>query len=398
MRHRRLAVALAAALSLTLAACSSSSSPAGSDGSDGAASGDPILLGFPADLSSTYAYYDVPIKEGATMAIDEINAAGGVLGRPLKLDAVDQRNDAAESSKVTQEMIDEGAAYLIASAGDTAIAAGQLACAVPVPISTGDGTSPVLVGDMGDCAFQLVMNDTVQGAVIAEYALAQNYKTAITLGSPDYVYTANLPRYFSEIYEAGGGKVLAQESYTIGAGDFSAVVTKIANASPAPDVIFTPMYPPDTQVFMKQLRDAGVTIPVLSTDGNLDPSLKDAGAKAVDGMVFSASICPASADPKIAKFMADYKAKYGKEPSSEIAALGYDEIKILADVITKADSADPAAIIEGLKSVDFDGITGHVQMDPQTRRANKSVALIKMDGATFTCLPAPSFPEKLPAP
>lgn len=251
---------------------------------------------------------------------------------------------------------------------------------------------------MGDCAFQLLMNDTVQGATVAEYALAQGYKTGLTLGSPEYPYTANLPKYFTEVFEAGGGKITAEESFSIGAGDFSAVVTKISNIEPQPDFIFTPMFPPDTQVFMKQLRDAGVTTPVLSTDGNLDPSLADAGAKAVDGMVFSASVCPASADPTVAGFFAAYKAAYGKEPSSVVAALGYDEIKILADTITKAGSADAAAITEGLKAVDYTGITGHVVMDPDTRRAKKSVALVKMDGAKFTCLPAPAFPANVPAP
>jgi branched-chain amino acid transport system substrate-binding protein len=395
------ALVLVAALPLVLSACSSSSSSASGGGSasaSGSPTGDPIVIGFPADLSSTYAYYDVPMKEGATMAVDTINEAGGVLGRPLKLTVVDQRNDPAESSKVTQQMIDDNVNYLIGTTGDTVTAQGQLACGAGVPISTGDGTSPVLVKDMGTCAYQLLMNDTVQGATVAKYALDQGYKTALTLGSPEYPYTANLPKYFGEIFTAGGGKVTNEETFKIGAGDFSAVVTKIANVSPKPDMIFTPMFPPDTQVFMKQLRDAGVTTPLLSTDGNLDPSLADAGAKAVNGMVFSASVCPASADPKIAAFYADYKKRYGKEPSSVVAALGFDEVKILADTITKANSADRQAIIDGLKSVDYTGVTGHVVMDPDTRRAKKAVSLIKMDQANFTCLAQPDFPATLPSP
>jgi branched-chain amino acid transport system substrate-binding protein len=311
---------------------------------------------------------------------------------------VDQRNDPAESSKVTQQLIDDGNVYLIGTTGDTVTAQGQLACTANIPISTGDGTSPVLVNDMGTCAYQLLMNDTVQGATIADYALKQGYKTALTLGSPEYPYTANLPKYFKEIFAAGGGQVVAEENYQIGSGDFSAVVTKIANVKPAPDVIFTPIFPPDTQVFMKQLRDAGVTTPVLSTDGNLDPSLADAGAKAINGMVYSASVCPADADPKIAEFYAAYKKRFGKDPSSVVAALGYDEIKILAGVITAANSAEPSAIIEGLKGVNYDGVTGTVVMDPETRRAKKAVSLIKMDQTTFTCLEQPAFPATLPNP
>lgn len=413
MRTRSLTLATLAASALLLAACGSSggssTSPSASESASstaassspaasGSPSGDPIKIGFPADLSSTYAYYDVPMKEGAQMAVDEINEKGGVLGRPLELSVVDQRNDPAESSKVTQQLIDDGSVYLIGTTGDTVSAQGQLACGANIPISTGDGTSPVLVNDMGPCAYQLLMNDTVQGATVADYALKQGYKTALTLGSPEYPYTANLPKYFKEIFTAGGGKVVAEENYQIGSGDFSAVVTKIANVKPAPDVIFTPIFPPDTQVFMKQLRDAGVTIPLLSTDGNLDPSLADAGAKAINGMVYSASVCPADADPKIADFFASYKKRFGKDPSSVVAALGYDEINILANVISAGNSADPAAIIEGLKSVDYEGVTGKVVMDPETRRAKKAVSLIKMDQANFTCLEQPGFPATLPNP
>ena len=413
MRTRSITfVALAAPLALTLAACgssggstasssaasSASASASASASTSGTPTGDPIKIGFPADLSSTYAYYDVPMKEGAQMAVDELNEAGGILGRPLALNVVDQRNDPAESSKVTQQLIDDGSVYLIGTTGDTVPAQGQLACAANIPISTGDGTSPVLVNDMGPCAYQLIMNDTVQGATVAGYALKQGYKTALTLGSPEYPYTANLPKYFKEIFTAGGGQVVADESFQIGSGDFSAVVTKIANVKPAPDMIFTPMFPPDTQVFMKQLRDAGVTIPVLSTDGNLDPSLADAGAKAINGMVYSASVCTAEADPKIAEFYANYKKRFGKDPSSVVAALGYDEIMILAGIIKTANSAEPSAILDGLKGVNHDGVTGKVVMDPETRRAKKAVSLIKMDQTKFTCLEQPEFPATLPNP
>ena len=111
MRLRfRPALAVIACMSLAVTACGSSDPGVSSTASGGVtASGGLIVVGFPADLSSTYAYYDVPMKEGAQMAVDEINEAGGVLGSQLKLDVVDQRNDPAESSKVTQQMIDDGA-------------------------------------------------------------------------------------------------------------------------------------------------------------------------------------------------------------------------------------------------------------------------------------------------
>ena len=252
--------------------------------------------------------------------------------------------------------------------------------------------------DIGACAFQVLMNDTIQGAVAADWALAEGYRSAVIVSSPEIPYTKNLPGYFAEVFMKGGGTVAGEEQYQIGAGDFSAVATKIATLSTQPDVIYTPMFPPDTQVFMRQLRQAGVTTPVISSDGNLDPSLTSAGADALDGMVFTAAVCPADTDPRVGEFYAAYKVKNGADPSSVVATLGYDEIRILAQAIETAGSADPAAIITALSNYEYAGVSGTGVMDPATRRVKKPAALIKMDGETFTCLEQPGYPAFVPNP
>lgn len=392
----RRSVALAFVLCLVGAACSTSNDT-NDDGSDGSASGDPIVIGFPADLSTDWAYYDSPMQEGAQFAVDQINEEGGVLGRPLELKTVDMRNDVAEAAKVTQQLLDDGAVYLIGTVGDGILAEGQVACATGVPISTGLGTAPTLVGDMGECAYQLVMSDNIQAAVLAEYAIGEGYQTAYVLGSNKIPYTRDLPKFFSDAFEHGGGTVVATDEYKLGAGDYSAVVTKIQNVDPAPDVIFTPMYIPDSVVFLRQLRQAGVTTPVLSTDGNADAALLDAGAKAIDGLTFSNSVCTAEGDPNVQQFYDDYNAANGKDPSSYVAVIGYDEVNMVADAIEAAGSTEPDAITAQLDTIDATGISGHVVMDPETRRAKKPAALIQMDGTEFTCLGQPDFPDYVPA-
>ncbi len=393
---RRLA-ALGFALSLLGVACSSNGTSGDSSGSPGASgSGEPIIIGFPADLSTDWSYYDSPMEEGAQFAIDQINADGGLLGRQLELKTIDMRNDVAQGAKVTQQLIDDGAVYLIGTVGDGILAEGSVACAANVPISTGLGTAPSLVGDMGPCAYQLVMSDNIQAAVLAEYAVAQGYQTAYVLGSSEIPYTKNLPLYFSDAFQHGGGTVVGSDEYKIGAGDYSAAVTKLASVDPPPDVVFTPMFIPDSVVFFRQLRQAGLTMPVLSTDGNADAALLDAGARAIDGLTFTNSVCTAEGDPGVKGFYADYNAKYGKDPSSYVAVIGYDEINILKSVIEAQNSAEPADIIAGLANVDYTGISGHVAMDPTTRRVNKPAAIVQMDGTTFTCLPPPPFPSYVP--
>jgi len=233
--------------------------------------------------------------------------------------------------------------------------------------------------------------------VLAEYALSEGYQTAYVLGSNEIPYTKDLPVFFSDAFENGGGTVVATDEYKIGAGDYSAVVTKIANTDPAPDTIFTPMFLPDSAVFLRQLRQAGITTPVLSTDGNADAALLDAGAKAIDGLTFSNSVCTAEGDPEVQAFYDDYNAANGKDPSSYVAVIGYDEVNAVAQAIDAAGSTDPAAIIEQLSALDYTGISGQIVMDPETRRANKPAALIQMDGTNFTCLGQPDFPDYVPA-
>jgi branched-chain amino acid transport system substrate-binding protein len=394
----RKSLALLFVLTLVGAACSTSDDDGGGGTDDsGGASGDPIVIGFPADLTTDWAYYDSPMQEGAQFAVDQINEDGGVLGRPLELQTVDMRNDVAEAAKVTQQLIDDGAVYLIGTVGDGILAEGQVACAANVPISTGLGTAPTLVGDMGECAYQLVMSDNIQAAVLAEYALAEGYETAYVLGSNEIPYTKDLPVFFSDAFENGGGTVVGTDQYKIGAGDYSAVVTKLANIDPAPDAVFTPMFIPDSVVFLRQLRQAGLTMPVLSTDGNADAALLDAGEKAIDGLTFSNSVCTAEGDPEVQAFYDDYRAANGSDPSSYVAVIGYDEVNLIADVMEQAGSAEPAAVIEQLANTDYTGISGHVVMDPATRRADKPAALIQMDGTEFTCLEQPDFPAYVPA-
>ncbi len=386
--------ALAAVLVLLGVACSTSSSSGQGGGStSGSPSGSPIVIGFPADLTTDWAYYDKPMEQGAQFAVDQLNDAGGVLGRPLELKTVDMRDDVAEGAKVTQQLIDDGAVYLIGTVGDGILAEGQVACTTGVPISTGLGTAPTLVGSMGDCAFQLVMSDNIQAAVDAEYALKQGYHNVYVLGSNEIPYTKDLPTYFSAAFENGGGTVAGTDEYKIGAGDYSAVVTKVLSASPSPDAIFTPMFIPDSVVFLRQLRQAGSTIPVISTDGNADPALLDAGKKAIDGLTFTNSVCTAEGDPKVQGFYDDYHQRYGKDPASYVAVIGYDEVNLVAKAIEGAGSTDAAALREQLAHVDYTGISGHVVMDPDTRRANKPASLIQMQGTTFTCLGVQPFPS-----
>lgn len=386
-----LLVALMAVAGLLLAAC-------GDD--EEAAEGEVFKIGYSADLTGGFASYDVPIRDGAQTAIDEINEAGGIDGMMLELVVKDNKNDKVLAVQTTQELLDEGIQYLIGTTSDHVVACNRLAQESEIPSSTGDGTAPNLVGDIGEFAFQYIMSDNIQGAALAEYGYNEmGYRNAFLLRCADIPYTANLPYYFRDAFERLGGNTVGVAEYKYEAGDFAAQVTKIQNASPEPDVIFTPMFLPDTPVFLKQLRAAGITTPVVSTDGNDTPDLLTAGAKALDGLVFTTFAYPNPGTP-LADFFAAYEERYGKEPDTVIYANGYDEIFILKAALEESGGEGGAALrdaLSGLSGLQL-ATTYDYEMDPETRRARRGVALIGMDGAEFTFIADLPYPEFVPEP
>jgi branched-chain amino acid transport system substrate-binding protein len=361
------------------------------------ASGEPIKIVYVGDFSDVYSFYDLPVRNGAQFAIDEINAAGGVLGRPLELVTRDGKNDQALSIQLLEEILGEGnVAYIIGTTGDPFLAQATVACSQGIPISTGDGTAPTLVGDVGDCAFQLVMSDTIQGALAAQYAYEQGYRTAFVVRSTEIPYTDKMIDYFAESFEQLGGQVSGEEQYRIDAGDYSALATAIAGLPEQPDVIFTAMFIPDTPIFVRQLRAAGVETPLISTDGNHDASLLDVGA-AVEGMVFTTHAFPSEGNA-LAEFFARYEASTGSAPDSVVYGIGYDDIYMVKNAIETAGSAEPADIIAGLKQISgFKGVTGTISMNPDTRRADKAVTLVKVENGALTFV-GQVLPDYIPEP
>ena len=120
----------------------------------------------------------------------------------------------------------------------------------------------------------------------------------------------------------------------------------------------------------------GSTMPVLSTDGNADPALLDAGKKAIDGLTFTNSVCTAEGDPAVQQFYDDYNARYGKDPASYVAVIGYDEVNLVAKRDHRGGQhRSGRRLKDKLANMDYTGISGHVQMDPKTRRANKPASL-----------------------
>lgn len=357
---------------------------------------EPIKIGFVSDFTGEWAANEVPARDGARLAVDEINAAGGVLGRPLELIARDGKDDNALTMRLVEELIDDGVVYIIGTVGDPMVATGKVACEHGIPISTGIGSADTLIMDTGECAFQPMMADTTQGAVAAQYAYEElGYRTAYTLLSTEFPYVWNLPVYFKQTFEHLGGEVIGEDEFRHTGGDYSAQVTTIAALDPLPDVIYTSMICPDTNLFVRQLRAAGVDTLVMGPDGFDNPVLLDAG-EAMEGVIFTTSGIESPGSP-IEDFYNRFEAATGKRPDCSMYIIGYDEIYVVKYAIESAGSAEPGAIMEALRTLKgFEGLLGTWDMGSD-RRAEKSIAVVEVKNNEFTLIDM-IYPDWKPEP
>ena len=334
-----------------------------------------IQIGYAGGFTGYLAPYDQPSLNGVQLAIEEINAAGGVLGMNVDLIVKDTRSDTAQASVVAQELIDDGVVAMIVSCDlDPAVASGVMAQAAEIPAASSCASTPTLPAAVGSYMFSNYTADNLQGAVLAEYAREEGHQNAYILLSRDTPYTEKLPEYFGEAFEAMGGTVVAVGEYTIGQQDFSAEVTNIGGLDPSPDVIQTSAYEPDFPAFIKQLRAAGIDTPVLGSDGIDSPTTFSLGDVA-EGVVFS-NAGFASPGSHLEAFEMAYEEKYGTPNDTVFTATGYDLMMVIAAAIEAAGSTDGPAIRDAWDNLENVQVaTGLITYKDQNRVPVRVVAL-----------------------
>lgn len=343
-----------------------------------------LKVGFVGGQTGYLAIFDQPILQGARMAINDINAAGGVDGKiRIQLISRDMRSETAESAVMAQELLEQGIAILVTACDvDPTIAAGQIAAEEHVVAISSCATPPVIPAIVGEYMFINATPDNLQGAVLGEYAAQQGYKTAVTLISRDTPYTEKLPAYFGESFGAKGGKVVRVLEYKMGQQDFAVEVSKIKAMDPAPDVIMTSAYEPDFPAFIKQLRSAGITTPVLGSDAIDSPTVLGLGSM-VDGVVYSMGGFPGPGS-RLAAFNEEYKKVYGAEPDTVFTAVGYDLIQIIEAAVKGAgDRTDPESIRKSLNEIENLPIaSGTITYKGMNRSPLRMISLIRIGHGT----------------
>ena len=363
----------------------------------------PIKIGAIYNLSGAQASLDVPSANGAMLAIKEINAAGGLLGRPVELVLYDGKTDAATNSNAATKLTesDQVIAMLGFSDSDQTLAAAPIAAEAGVVFVTSGATSPKLPEQAPDYLYMACFGDNVQAAAGAEYAHnTLGAKTAYLLIDKDMEYTLLLGKYFKERFTELGGNVILEDTYQTGAEDFSAQITKLKAAGAMPDVLFIASGPDDIGAIVKQFRDAGVDTPIFGGDSYDTPLLVQIAGKSAENTYFTthALMDATMGSDAVKKFIAAYEAEFKTPPENAFAGLGYDTVKLIADAIQRGGSADPKAIREALaQTKGLSGVTGAITFQPGSRIPQKGVTVIRVRDGKFT-LAAEAVPLSVPAP
>jgi branched-chain amino acid transport system substrate-binding protein len=388
---------LVAVLALIAGACT-----AAPTGSGAAGGGGTITIGGGFALTGDESALDLPAANGAKLAVKEINANGGVLGKQINLIVHDSQYKMDVTAQTAKQFVEQDKVPLMIGYTDTdsVLASGPTFQAAKIPFITVGATSPKIPSQVGDMMFLACFGDNVQAAVGAEYSYDKFGHNAYFLWDKGVEYTTLLGAYFKSRFTELGGTIALEESYDDKATDFSPQIAKIKALSTKPDFYYIAAMPYNIGPIVKQFRAAGITGPIVGGDGYDTPDLLTVAGSAADNVFFTthALMDATGGTDGIKKFMAAYKTEYTHDPENAFAALGYDTVYLLADAIKRANGTDSAAVkaaLEGTK--DFKGITGSVTFGANVHVPQKGVTMIAVTGGKFT-LGAEVVPQKVPAP
>jgi branched-chain amino acid transport system substrate-binding protein len=366
-------------------------------------SGGEIRIGMLYNMTGAQASLDGPSANGAKLAAKEINAAGGVLGRKIELVGYDGKTDAATIGTSATQLAssDKVVAMFGFSDTDMVMAAAPIAAKAGIMFVTSGATSPKLPSLVPGYLYLACFGDNVQAAAAAEYAWKTlNAKSAYLLVDKGMEYTMLLGKYFRERFAELGGAVTMEDFYQTGDKDFSAQITKLKASRAKADILFISSGPDDAGSIVKQFREGGLPQPIFGGDGYDTPLLVQiAGAGADDVYFTTHSLMDADAGSEAAKkFIAAYRTEYRTAPENAFAGLGYDTVKLIADAIARAKSAEPAAIREALQATEnLAGVTGSISFGAGSAIPRKGVALVRVKSGKLS-LAAEVIPESVPAP
>lgn len=338
-----------------------------------------ILVGEFGSLTGSEATFGQMTNKGIALAIEEVNNAGGVHGKQIRVVTLDNQGKSEESVSAVTKLVTQSkvVAVLGEVASSRSLAAAPIAQQYKVPMITPSSTNPK-VTEVGNYIFRVCFIDPFQGTVMAKFAHENlKAKKVAILTDVKSDYSVGLAKFFKETYTKLGGQIVSEQSYSSGDIDFKGQLTNIKSANV--DAIFIPGYYTEVGLIARQARQVGITATLLGGDGWDSSKLSEIGGEAVNGGYFSNHYTSESKEPVVRDFVQKFKAKYGVTPDG-LAAMGYDAAKVLADAMKRAPEVTPDAIRAAIaETKDFQGVTGKISINAE-RNAVKPAVVVKVDG------------------
>jgi branched-chain amino acid transport system substrate-binding protein len=342
---------------------------------------DEIPVGEFASLTGGNASFGQSSHQGTQLAIDEVNAAGGVLGKQIKLITEDDQSLAGQPATIMRKFIssDKVVAVLGEVASSKSLEAAPICQENHIPMISPASTNPK-VTEVGDYIFRVCFIDPFQGTVMAKFALSKGWKKVALLTDVKEDYSVGLAQFFKENFTKNGGEIVKEQSYSTNDKDFKAQLTSLKAAQP--EAIFVPGYYGEVALIARQARQLGIKAPLLGGDGWVGDSLLKVAGHALDGSYFSNHYSESDTSPVIQEFVKKYKDKYGTVPDA-MAALGYDSAMILVDAMKRAGTTDGPKLRDAIAATkDFKAVTGSITLDDH-RNATKAAVILTIDNGAF---------------
>jgi branched-chain amino acid transport system substrate-binding protein len=342
-----------------------------------------IPVGVFGALTGDQAAFGTSTVNGVRLAADEINAAGGVLGRRIHLVVEDDQGRAEEAASVVTKLItaSDVVALIGENSSNQSLAAAPIAQANGIAMISPSSTNPA-VTEKGEFIFRVCFTDPYQGKALAAFVRnGLKLDTAAILVDKKNDYSVGLAGVFRKEFEGAGGKIVAEQSYSGGDTEFRPQLTTIRAASP--QALFIPGFYTEVGQIAIQARDLGLTVPLVGGDGWDSPAVIQIGGKAIEGSYFSDHYFVGDTRPVVQKFVDEYKRRHGKNPEAT-AALGYDALHIWANAARRAGTLDRKAVRDQIaQTKDYEGVAGTITMGPD-RNPIKPVAMIKIENGQMT--------------
>lgn len=339
-----------------------------------------IVVGEFGSLTGSTATFGISTRNGVDMAIDEVNKAGGILGKKIRIVIEDDQGKPEEAQTVVTKLVnkDRVVAVLGEVASSRSLAGAPICQQNRIPMISPSSTNPK-VTQVGDYIFRVCFIDPFQGYVMAKFAAnTLKLKKVAILRDIKNDYSVGLADVFVENFQKMGGSIVADESYSEGDADFSAQLTSIKSKDP--EGIYVPGYYTEVGLIARQTRKLGLPVPLMGGDGWDSPKLFEIGGEALNDCYYSNHYSVEDPSPAIVRFVAEYKKRYNEVPDA-LAALGYDAGRILVDAFRRANSTDGPKVRDALsQTTDYAGVTGKITIDKDRNAIKPAVVLRVKDG------------------